>query len=193
MLRYAFGMPDYRRYFVAGATYFFTLKTEWNEPLFNHPANVTLLGNTLREMCVRWPVTIDAIVLLPDHLHAIWSLPSGDVDYSKRWGWTKKEFSIRYLATGGQEQQRSDSRIRNRRRGIWQRRFWEHMIRDEADFDAHFDYIHWNPVKHEYVARPADWLHSSFHRWVKAGVYSANWGCGVLPPPSIRNVLDAGE
>ncbi len=79
-------MPDYRRYFVAGATYFFTLKTEWNEPLFNDPANVELLGNVLREMDARWPVTIDAMVLLPDHLHAVWSLPPGDQDYSKRWG-----------------------------------------------------------------------------------------------------------
>ena len=186
-------MPDYRRYFVAGATYFFTLKTEWNEPLFNDPANVELLGNVLREMDARWPVTIDAMVLLPDHLHAVWSLPPGDQDYSKRWGWVKKEFTIRYLASGGQERQRSESRIQNRRRGIWQRRFWEHLIRDEADFDAHFDYVHWNPVKHGYVPCPQEWPHSSFHRWVRAGVYPADWGCGGLPPESSQSVRDAGE
>ncbi|GAB4154179.1 MAG: hypothetical protein Tsb009_30730 [Planctomycetaceae bacterium] len=111
-------------------------------------------------------------------MHAIWSLPAGDADFSKRWAWLKKEFTRRYLEMGGTEQRTSESRKRNRRRGVWQRRFWEHAIEDEDDFEAHFDYIHYNPVKHEYVSRPVDWPYSSFHRWVKQGVYDSDWGCG---------------
>jgi putative transposase len=144
-------MPNYRRYFVAGGTYFFTLKTDRNIPIFRDPPPVALLGNVFREMKKRWPVKFDAIVLLPDHLHAIWSLPPGDADYAIRWAWVKKEFTKRYLATGGKERSISDSRRKNRRRGVWQRRYWEHTIQDEDDFDAHFDYVHWNPVKHRFI------------------------------------------
>src|SRR5690606_4471685 len=120
-----------------------------------------------REMQNRWPMTIDAMVLLPDHLHTLWTLPPGDAAYPVRWGWLKKEFTRRFLAVGGAEQWRSQSRAKNRRRGVWQRRYWEHTITDEDDFTAHFDYLHWNPRKHGYVERVGDWPHSSFHRWVK--------------------------
>jgi len=130
--------------------------------------------------------------MLPDHIHAIWTLPSGDVEYPKRWGWLKKEFTKRFLASGGIEQKISESRKANRRRGIWQRRFWEHTIQGEADFDNHFDYIHWNPVKHGYVKCPKDWRHSSFHRWVEAGVYHVDWGCGT-EPRNLRCIVEAGE
>ncbi len=186
-------MPNYRRYFVPGGTYFFTLKTERNAPLFRVEPNVRLLGEVIREMKGKWPLTINAIVLLPDHLHTIWSLPPGDADYPTRWAWLKKEFTVRYLANGGKEQPRSESRQRNRRRGVWQRRYWEHTIEDEDDFEAHFDYIHWNPVKHGYVTCPKDWPYSSFHRWVKAGVYPIDWGCGAAVPENVARVTDAGE
>ncbi len=185
-------MPNYRRYRIEGGTYFFTLKTENNLPLFQDKNNVHLLGQVIRETKRKWPFEINAIVLLPDHLHALWILPQADADYSKRWAWLKREFTVRYLSSGGHEQSRSNSQSRNRRRGVWQRRFWEHMVRDEDDFDAHFDYIHWNPVKHQYVLRPCLWKHSSFHQWVKRGVYPSNWG-GEGVPETIRQVNDAGE
>ena len=116
------------------------------------------------------------MVLLDDHLHTIWTLPEGDTRYSARWGWIKKEFTKAYLATGGNEQSRSESRIRQRRRGVLQRRFWEHMLRDEVDYPRHFDYIHYNPIKHGYVESVKDWPYSTFHRWVKRGVYPLDWG-----------------
>lgn len=175
-------MPNYRRYKVEGATYFFTVKTENNALIFADESAVGLLGDIMRECIERWPFEQPAIVLLPDHIHALWSLPSGDADYSTRWGWIKKEFTKRHLAIGGTEQPTSKSRQANRRRGIWQRRFWEHTIKDEDDFDAHFDYIHWNPVKHGYVSNPIDWPHSSFHRWLDEGVYDPNWFLRDTPP-----------
>lgn len=186
------GMPNYRRNYLPGGTYFFTLKTERNLPIFNFEDNVKLLGTIIRETQQRWPFEIPAIVLLPDHLHAIWSLPRGDDRYPARWGWLKKEFTKRYLAGGGLEQMVSPSKRSDRRRGVWQRRFWEHTIEDDDDFDNHFDYIHWNPVKHGYVPCPKEWPHSSFHRWVKAGVYDMNWGCG-LEPDNVKQIVDAGE
>lgn len=186
-------MPDYRRFRSAGGTFFFTVKTERNAPIFGDPQNVRLLGQVLREMKARWPFQMNALVLLPDHLHAIWSLRASDFDYSIRWAWLKKEFTRRYLDAGGNEQRTSMSRQQNRRRGVWQRRFWEHTILNDGDFDAHFDYVHWNPVKHGYVKTPAEWPHSTFHRWVNAGVYDASWGCGEEIPLTIQSLQDLGE
>lgn len=185
-------MPNYRRLRPPGGTFFFTLKTERNAPIFADRRCVDLLGEVFRDTKSRWPFDVRAIVLLPDHLHSIWSLPPGDDKYSMRWGWLKKEFTQRYLAAGGTEERTSVSRRRNRRRGVWQRRFWEHTIEDDDDFEAHFDYIHWNPVKHGYVSCPRDWLHSSFRRWVEAGVYNANWGCGQSPS-TVSKLQDVGE
>jgi putative transposase len=128
-------------------------------------------------------------VLLPDHLHAIWTLPVGDTEYSKRWAWTKKEFSKEWLAAGGAEREISDSRYRRRQRGVWQRRFWEHAIRDENDYARHFDYIHWNPVKHELVKSVCDWPFSTFHRWVRRGVYSPRWGSQEDPSMDFSDLL----
>jgi len=122
------------------------------------------------------PDRIDALVLLDEHLHTIWTLPEGGTRYSARWGWIKKEFTKAYLAAGGNEQARSGSRLRQRRRGVWQKRFWEHALRDEEDYARHFDYIHYNPVKHGYVECVRDWPYSTFHRWVKQGVYPSDWG-----------------
>lgn len=186
-------MPGYRRYRPAGGTFFFTVKTYQNAPIFGDLQNARLLRQVLRETKAHWPFEVNALVLLPDHLHAIWSLPAGDCDYSMRWAWLKKEFTRRYLAAGGTERQTSKSRQQNRRRGVWQRRFWEHTIQNEADFDAHFDYIHWNPVKHGYVNSPAAWSHSSFHRWVAAGVYDASWGCREDIPSTIQALQDVGK
>ncbi len=135
----------------------------------------TCLHTAISKIRAKRPFTLDAIVLLPDHLHAIWTLPDDDGDFSVRWRRIKEEFSKLYLRAGGQEGERSPSRKKRQERGFWQRRFWEHVIRDESDFERHLDYIHYNPVKHEYVASPADWSYSSFHQWVERGVYAANW------------------
>ncbi len=187
-------MSNYRRAHTPGGTFFFTVKTEHNAPVIAEQQFVALLEEVIREVMQLWPFEIKAIVLFPDHLHAIWSLPPGDVDYPKRWGWLKKEFTKRHLELGGHEQSTSSSRKRYRRRGVWQRRYWEHTIEDEDDFETHIDYVHWNPVKHQYVSCPVDWPHSSFHRWVAKGVYQENWGCGHKEPFAIKlSPHDFGE
>lgn len=129
------------------------------------------LRNACRYIQQRHPVTIEAMVVLPEHLHCIWRLPEGDDDYSLRWRLLKSHFS-RHIAKG---EAISASRSRKKERGLWQRRYWEHQIRDDADFQRHLDYIHYNPVKHGYVSKAIDWPYSSIHRWVKLGVYSKDW------------------
>ena len=113
--------------------------------------------------------------MLPDHLHAIWSLPEGDADFATRWSLIKSGFSRGLSASAA----RSPSKLGKREKGIWQRRYWEHVIRDEADMARHIDYIHFNPVKHGLVSRVCDWPHSSFHRYVAEGVLPADWGGDV--------------
>ncbi|MGQ0633238.1 MAG: REP-associated tyrosine transposase [Planctomycetaceae bacterium] len=143
----------------------------------------------MRRAQLRWPFTINAFVLLPEHLHTIWSLPSGDTAYPTGWGWIKKEFTKEWLNAGGAEQVVSARRRRAGRRGVWQRRYWEHTIEDEDDFERHFDYIHYNAVKHKLARCPRDWPWSSFQRWVEYGVYPADWACGQRrPPPDFRSI-----
>ena len=188
---------EYRRAFVPGGTFFFTVVTFNRRETFTDLAAIRILGSVLRRSILRWPVTVHAIVVLPDHWHTIWSLPSGDTEYPKRLGWIKKEFTKHWLSIGGVEEQVSAGKQRQRRRGVWQPRYWEHTIEDEEDFQNHFDYIHWNPVKHGYVSCPRDWPHSSFHRWVKRGVYPEHWGCYTInqgqPPATAAAIKDAGE
>ena len=176
-------MPNYRRARVPGGCFFFTQVTDRRAPLFHDAAARTLLGSVFRRCRARWPFAVTAIVLLPDHLHAIWTLPPGDGDFSTRWAWLKKEFTKAWLAVGGAEQAISPGRRRERLRGVWQPRFWEHTIRDEDDFEQHFDYVHYNPVKHGLVRSPGEWPWSSFHRWVRLGVYPPNWASGGDQPP----------
>jgi putative transposase len=174
-------MSHYRRYFVPGGTYFFTLVTERRMPLFADSAARSLLGNVMRDCFARYPLRVVAMVLLPDHLHAVWQLPPGDDRYSMRWRWIKREFTRQWLAVGGREQPRSTSRLQQRRRGVWQRRFWEHTIEDEIELESHCDYLHFNPVKHGYVMQVCDWPWSTFHRWVQLGHYDRQWGSGFRP------------
>lgn len=184
-------MPNYRRNFVAGGTYFFTLKSEGNAAVFND-ASAGLLGMVMREARERWSYETVASVLLPDHLKLIWALPPGDQAYPMRLGWIKKEYTKRFLSLGGAERTVSYSKRLNRRRGVWQRRYWEHTIQDEDDLRACADYIHFNPVKHGYAKSPRDWKWTSFHRWVELGEYEIDWGRTEIPP-SVNLAFEAGE
>ena len=125
------------------------------------------------------PFTVEAEVILPDHIHLLCSLPEGDADYPTRLRLIKTAFTRSFLA-GGAERPRS--RIARGEQAVWQRRYWEHTIRDERDFQAHLDYIHINPVKHGLVAAARDWPHSTFLMWVERGAYDPWWGAGVMPP-----------
>ncbi|ODA36481.1 REP-associated tyrosine transposase [Planctopirus hydrillae] len=183
-------MPNYRRFFVPGGTYFFTVVTHQRRPLFHIDVNRVLLGDVIRECQKEWPFEMKAIVLLPDHLHAIWTLPVGDQNYSGRWSVIKKNFTTQFLANGGSDGSVSFGKQREHRRGVWQRRFWEHTIQNEDDFQTHFDYIHFNPVRHQLVSCPKQWEPSSFRRWVKAGVYPVDWACGTAPKPTFPSTQE---
>ena len=163
----------YRRANVAGGTYFFTVNLAERKRtlLVEH---VDVLRTVIQKVKARHPFHIDAMVVLPDHLHALWTLPEGDCDYPTRWMLIKAGFS-RQLPKG---ELPSESRRAKGERGIWQRRYWEHLIRDDRDFERHADYIHYNPVKHGYVKRVVDWPFSTFHREVKRGNYPSNWAGG---------------
>jgi putative transposase len=163
-------MPTYRRNPVAGGCYFFTANLA-DRRLRLLTEHIESLRAAFRLTRRRHPFAIDAIVVLPDHLHAIWTLPKGDSDFAVRWALIKASFS-RELPRG---EFVSLSRLRKRERGIWQRRYWEHTIRDEEDFAQHVDYIHFNPVKHGHVEHAAAWPYSSFHRLARLGFYPASW------------------
>jgi putative transposase len=167
-------MANYRRNFILGASYFFTVNLA-DRRLRLLTEHIGSLRAAFREVRARHPFTIDAIVILPDHLHAIWTLPEADADFASRWRLIKSTFS-RALPRG---EAISQSRVEKGERGIWQRRYWEHTLRDEPDLVRHIDYIHFNPVKHGHVTRVMDWPYSSFHRMVKLGIYPADWGGDV--------------
>jgi putative transposase len=163
-------MTNYRRSNIAGASYFFTVNlADRQQNLLTD--NIALLRSAFEYTKELHPFTIDAIVILPDHLHAIWTLPDMDGDFALRWRLIKTVFS-RGLPRG---EQRSESRLEKGERGFWQRRYWEHLIRDETDHVRHVDYIHINPVKHGLVSRVADWSYSSFHRFVQVGMLPEDW------------------
>jgi putative transposase len=165
-------MTEYRRAYAPGATWFFTVnlaERKNNHLLVDH---IKALREAFSYVKQRHPIKLDAYVILPEHLHCIWTLPPGDADFSIRWNLLKSHFS-RTIAKG---ERISQSREKRRERGIWQRRFWEHMLRDQEDFNAHVDYIHNNPLKHGWVKQVVDWPHSSFHEYVSRGIYPKNWG-----------------
>ena len=156
-----------------GVSWFFTVnlaRRKGNHLLVNH------IDDLRQAFCYikrKYPCRMDAVVVLPDHLHCIWTLPSDDSNYSTRWNLLKGHFS-RAVKRG---ERISKSRQKRRERGIWQRRFWEHQVRDQKDFNRHIDYIHWNPVKHCWVKQVADWPYSSFHDYMARGIYAEDWGC----------------
>lgn len=179
-------MPNYRRWYCEGGTYFFTVVTAQRFPLFRDPDACRLLGQTIRSVAKAHPFKTIAVVLLPDHLHAIWELPQGDCEFSTRWKLIKSQFLQQWASSGGIEAEPLNTSTHRGSRNIWQRRFWEHLIRDERDLEAHFDYVHFNPVKHQLAASPWDWEWSTFRKYVQAGHYAKNWGSSE--PPHIQQL-----
>ena len=168
-----------------GGTWFFTvnlLERRGNDLLVRH---IDLLRACVAAERSRRPFAIRAWVVLPEHMHWMWTLSVGNADFPTRWRRIKTDLS-RVLA---RTERRSAVRINRGERGIWQRRYWEHQIRDEVDYARHFDYIHYNPVKHGWVKRVVDWPHSTFHRHVERGWYTPDWGSS--PPDGSR--LQTGE
>lgn len=161
-----------------GGTYFFTVVTYRRQKIFSLQESRRILRNVIVDVRQKQPFKIDAWVLLPDHLHCIWTLPTQDSDFSKRWGLIKANFSKQAKGLFHRDAWMSASKRKHRETTISQRRFWEHRIRDEKDYAAHVDYIHFNPVKHGYVDQVRQWPYSTFHRFVRAGVYSMDWGSG---------------
>ncbi len=163
-------MPNYRRYRIPGGCYFFTvnLLNRKNTLLVDH---IDLLRESVRLCKQKHPFHIDAWVVLPEHMHCIWTLPENDNDFSKRWKLIKTEFSKGIP----NNERRSKVRIKRGERGIWQRRFWEHAIRGDRDYAAHMDYLHFNPVKHGWASNVIDWPYSSFHRYLNKGIYPVDW------------------
>jgi putative transposase len=184
-------MPDYRRLFSPGGTFFFTVVTWQRKPIFAEPQARVLLGEAFRQTADRYPFQTNAICLLPDHLHCIWTLPEDETDYSIRWRFLKAYLSRNISPASGMRSELSASRVKRREASIWQRRFWEHRIRDEEDFQRHLDYIHFNPVKHDLVQNVGDWPWSSFRRYVGLGWYPAVWGCRA--PFEIQNTGEEWE
>src|SRR5215470_17071534 len=164
-------MSECRRARIEGGWFFFTvtLADRSSALLVRH---IERLRNAYAAARKRDPFETIAICVLPDHLHAIWALPTEDADFSRRWSLIKHDFSRGLSA----DPDRSPSKRAKREKGIWQRRYWEHAIRDEADLARHIDYIHFNPIKHGLVARACDWPHSSFHRYVARGSLPMDWG-----------------
>ncbi|HVP13451.1 MAG TPA: transposase [Phycisphaerae bacterium] len=168
-------MPNYIRWREAGGTYFFTVVTQDRQPLFNQPLARRCLRHAFVEVRRRWPFEMFACVLLPDHLHCVWTLPDGDDDFSIRWANVKRLTTKEYMSAGGSARPVSSSRDRRRERGVWQQRYWEHRIRDEMELFAYRDYIHLNPVKHGQVAEPTAWPWSSVHRHLRLGWLEDDW------------------
>jgi putative transposase len=166
---------DYRRAWHKGGTYFFTvncLQRKDNDCLIR---NIDLLRDVVAKVKNTHPFIIHGWVVLPEHMHCVIELPEDDTDFAKRWMLIKMLFS-RGIP---KNEKRSNVRIKRRERGIWQRRYWEHLIKDERDYQAHMDYVHINPVKHGLVKQVKDWPYSTFHKLVERGIYAQDWGVGM--------------
>jgi putative transposase len=163
-------MVRYRRNFVPGGTFFFTLTLDdrRSSVLVEH---VALLRVAFRRTRSEFPFSIDAIVILPDHLHTILTLPPSDPDFSNRLRRIKGRFTRGVVAAGV-----AVSRDHRGEYSLWQKRFWEHTIRDDRDFERCVDYIHYNPVKHRVVSTPSEWPHSTLHRYIRTGILAHDWG-----------------
>ena len=184
-------MSNYLRMKQSGGCYFFTVATYRRQGFLTDELARHFLHEAIVKTRQNHPFEINAWVLLPDHLHCIWTLPDGDDDYSTRWNVIKTLFTRRAKSHYHNADWMNASKTRHRESTIWQRRFWEHQIRDDRDFKNHLDYIHYNPLKHGWVEHPRDWPHSTFHSYVRDGIYSPEWGAsgdvvecrldGILP------------
>jgi putative transposase len=177
-------MSDYRRYFVPGGMYFFTVVTCERRPILTSTEGRRFLRNAITNVAQERPFDLFATVLLPDHWHLIMQLPPDDADYSTRMKRIKEEFTRAWAEVGLPEVPVTPARLAKGERGVWQPRFWEHTIEDEFDLERCVDYIHWNPRKHNLVRRVRDYPWSSFHRFVRLGQYNIDWG-GIEPTSSI--------
>ena len=185
---------EYRRAWRPGGWYFFTLVTYKRLPILTVPENVSRLRMSFHHVMQKRPFEIDGIVVLPDHVHCIWRLPEEDADFATRWRLIKHFFSrscfvgkmgkaspalVEWADHAHQttaDEKQSNSRKGKRERAVWQRRYWEHLIRNEEDWRRHMDYIHYNPVRHGLASVPAEWPYSSFKQCVEKGWYSVEWG-----------------
>lgn len=167
-------MTRYRRALAEGGTFFFTINAYKRQKILTHPNALAALREATEKVRAERPFEIDAWVVLPDHMHMVMTLPDGDTDYSTRLSIIKRLTSRKASHLVGVTQTASSSR--RKESGFWQRRFWEHQIRDDLDFEKHMNYAHYNPVKHGYVKSAKDWPHSTFHRHVALGHYQENWG-----------------
>ncbi len=170
-------MPEYLRANIPGSSVFLTLITYERQKLFSVPENIAKLRQACAVVVAEKPFTIDAAVILPEHIHFLWTLPPGDRDYSYRVGRMKVLFTRTLRGINNLPDDVCVSRRKHRESDVWQRRFYEHTIWDEVDFRQHLDYLHFNPVKHGLVKCVHDWEYSSFHRGVRRGEYDFNWGC----------------
>ncbi len=159
-------MSNYRRTFIKGGVYFFTVVTHQRQPLLCSPDALHRLKKSFHHVKTNHPFKIKGLVVLPDHLHCIWQLPPHDDNFSLRWNLIKRYFSLNFECPTNHRREKT----------IWQKRFWEHAVRNADDFARCLDYIHYNPVKHGYVKNPADWSHSTFRQYLERGYYDLNWG-----------------
>ncbi len=171
-------MATFRRDLTKGGTFFFTVATYRRQPILTKPEVIISLRQAIVDVKNSHPFEIVAWVVLPDHMHTVWTLPENDSDYGLRWGLIKRLVSRQ--AGKARMVIPAKSQVKRNESGLWQRRFWEHRIRDDADLQRHVDYIHYNPVKHGLVERVVDWPHSTFHRFVEKGWLSQDWAS--MPP-----------
>jgi putative transposase len=172
-------VANYRRAREPGGTFFFTVVTYRRRLVFDQPESRQMLREVVQEVRQRQPFTIDAWVLLPEHMHCIWTLPKESLDFSVRWSLIKCGFSRRAKSLYHVDEWMNASRHKQRETTIWQRRFWEHQIRSEEEYQVYMDYTYFNPVRHGLVKRVVDWPYSTFHRYVRLGIYPENWGSGM--------------
>lgn len=178
-------MSNYRRANTAGATYFFTVVTYHRRAFLCDEDVRDALKQAIHKVREKHPFTIEAWVLLPDHIHTIWTLPPNDANFALRWQLIKRYVTQSCGARLHNPQWMNASKTKHRESTLWQRRYWEHQIRDDLDYAKHMDYLNYNPVKHQLVKQVKDWPYSTFHRYVKQGVYGENW--------AIEDLSKAGE
>ncbi len=173
-------MTNYRRAHYPGGAYFFTVVTYRRRKILTLPESRQFLREAIEQTQEKYPFRIDAWVLLEDHLHCIWKLPDSHSDFSVRWRLIKQRFSKNAKPLFHEKEWMNVSRRKRRESTIWQRRFWEHQIMNDDDYRRHMDYIHFNPVKHRLVNEVKAWPYSTFHRYVKTGIYLEDWGGSMI-------------